>query len=248
MSSRARSRALDGESGDEWRLAALLGSDVDRDVARVSPRSTTISPGRARIDSLEGKLRDAGRDRTRGVARPASISRSSSKLPVDRDPRDARRGDRDARHQREDPHWWRDARGLSSRRRRRAFHAPLRSKRACRSRRPPGLHHPLRAEYRLTYEADAPTRRDVRLSERLSRRRASGRVDRRRGDRACSRSEIRTRSSSCATRFAWRGHELRADQASDARTRRDARSRVVVRLVLLSRAGRRAARARSVPS
>jgi hypothetical protein len=205
-------RALEGD-GDEWPIAALLGAELSRDLDTIDAFNEEF-PTAARIDTLEGKF-----DSPETIAAAASAVGGRfalfAEVPVDRDPQpliDAiaaagiyakiRTGGvtEDAFPAAADV--------VRFMRRCVAAHVPFKAT--------AGLHHPVRAEHRLTYAADAP--RGVMhgylnvfltaaLLPELSDADAAALLEER-DPRAfvVSRDAIR-----------WRDHELRADQANAAR-------------------------------
>ena len=208
-------RALELEPGDEWLIAALLGAEVERDLAAVDAFNQEMS-GIARVDTLEGKF-----DTTEAIARAATLAGPAFALfvevPVDPDP--APLIDAIA------------AAGINAKIRTGgvtpgAFPpAPdiVRFMRRCAAARVPfkataGLHHPIRAEHRLTYAPDAPSGvmygyLNVFLTAAL----LSELTD----AEAVALLEERDVTALDVSRDAirWRDHELRADQANAARER-----------------------------
>lgn len=208
-------RALDGESGDEWSIAALLGSDVIQDVATIAAFNDDLA-GTARIDVLEGRFATPD-----AVAHAASLTAEHfalyAEVPVDRDPRELVAAIATA--------------GINAKIRTggvtpEAFPRAedvVRFMRRCAEAGVPfkataGLHHPIRAEHRLTYAADAPSGPmygylNVFLTAAL----LSELTD----EEAIALLEERDPHALVVLRdsIRWHGHELRADQANAARER-----------------------------
>jgi hypothetical protein len=136
-----------------WRLSALLGADAVGDIGRVREFNGS-GMTRAVVDTLEGKL--ATPDDIARTARAASPDLDLFvEIPLDRDPSMFVGAVRDA--------------GVKAKMRTGGVVASaipdatnvVRFMRACLEagvafKATAGLHHPVRAEYRLTYEADAP--------------------------------------------------------------------------------------------
>lgn len=205
--------AVDDASGDVWLISALLGNDVAADVAKVDAFNEAYAE-RAHVDTLEGKCATA--NSVGGVANAAGDRFALYvEVPVDPDP--APLIDAIA------------AAGVNAKIRTGgvtpdAFPAArdvVRFMRRCAERRVPfkataGLHHPIRAEHRLTYAPDSP--RGVMygylnvfltaaLLAELSDAEAVALLEETDvGAIQVSRDTIR-----------WRDHELRADQANAAR-------------------------------
>jgi hypothetical protein len=208
-------RALDGAPSDEWRIAALLSDDVERDLAVVDAFNEELISV-AHVDTLEGKLATV-----EAIARAASLVGERLALfvevPIDRDPRELVAAIAAA--------------GINAKMRTggltpEAFPPAkdiVRFMRACADARVPfkataGLHHPIRAEHRLTYASDAPSGAmygylnvflAAALLPELSDAEAVALLDERDSHAlVVSRDSIR-----------WRDHELRADQINAARER-----------------------------
>jgi hypothetical protein len=146
--------ALDVATDTAWRLSALLGADVESDVARARAFNLTHA-GRAAIDSLEGALGDES-----AIARAVSSGLLDdftlfAELPSMPDPAPLLAAIKRA--------------GINAKLRTGGLTAdtiPLASAivrylRRCieygmRFKATAGLHHPVSAEHPLTYEADAP--------------------------------------------------------------------------------------------
>lgn len=200
---------------DPWDISALLGSDAVAEIAIVDAFNER-NRDRARIDSLEGKLTSA--EAIAAAARAAGNRFALfAEVPVNEDPRALIEAMRDA--------------GVSAKIRTGGVTADafpsaqdiVRFMRRCAEARVPfkataGLHHPLRAEYRLTYAPDAPRGTmygylNVFLTAAL--------LDVLTDAEAISLLEERDPSAIEVTRdlIRWREHELRADRASAARDR-----------------------------
>jgi hypothetical protein len=136
-----------------WPLSALLGADAAGDVERVRKFNAEFG-SRATVDTLEGKL--STREDIARVAEAATPDLDLFvEIPLDGDPSHLIAAARDA--------------GVKAKMRTGGVAAAqiptaaavVRFMRACLDAGVPfkataGLHHPVRAEYRLTYEADAP--------------------------------------------------------------------------------------------
>jgi hypothetical protein len=208
-------RGLENDSADAWQIAALLSDDVATDVATVETFNAELDEV-AHVDTLEGKF-----------STPDAITRAAAlvgerfalfvEVPVDRDPRpliDAVA-----------------AAGVNAKIRTGgvtvdAFpSAPaiVRFMRECAEARVPfkataGLHHPIRAEHRLTYAPDAPSGTmygylnvflTAALLPELTDAEAVALLE-----ESDPRALVVSRDS-----IRWRDHELRADQANAARER-----------------------------
>lgn len=200
---------------DEWPVAALLGADATRDLEVVDAFNEELTSV-AHIDTLEGKLSTPA-----AIAEVAAVTRDRFALfveiPIEPDPLPLIQAIATA--------------GISAKIRTGgvtadAFPSPrdvVRFMRRCAEANVPfkataGLHHPLRAEHRLTYAPDAP--RGVMygylnvfltaaLLSELTDAEAEALLDERDAHAfVVSRDSIR-----------WREHELRADQANAARER-----------------------------
>lgn len=145
--------AGDASDGSAWRLSVLLGADVDTDVARARAFNAA-NHGRAAIDSLEGRMATATE-----IEHAARLVRNSFELfieiPADPDPAllidEIRRASALAKIRTGGV----TADAIPS------SDAVVRFMRCCLDAEVPfkataGLHHPLRADYPLTYDADAP--------------------------------------------------------------------------------------------
>jgi hypothetical protein len=144
--------ALDPRSGDGWRLSAVLGDDPPIDIERAHAFNESGKTG-ARIDSVEARITDV-----RAVARLAAAAKDLDvfvEVPSAVDPSSMLAAIREH--------------GVYAKIRTGgttvdAFprtQSVARFIRRCVEARVPfkataGLHHPLRAEYRLTYQPDAP--------------------------------------------------------------------------------------------
>lgn len=205
--------ALARDSGDEWEISALLGGDIEADLAAIDAFNER-EMGRARVDSLEGKLGS-----TAAIANVAGAVGDRFacfiELPLEPDPAPLVKAI--AEH------------GLSAKVRTGgvaadAFPAPeqiVRFMRRCAAERvafkaTAGLHHPVRAEYRLTYASDAPRGLmygylNVFLTAALL-----GELD---DTDAIALLTERDPNAIHVTRdlISWNGHELRPDQAGMAR-------------------------------
>ncbi|MDB4875846.1 MAG: hypothetical protein JWM41_2292 [Gemmatimonadetes bacterium] len=144
------------QTGDdpEWRLSALVGPDVEQDVARVRAFNAA-HVGRASVDSLEAKLPTEDAIRRAAVATSGDAFSLFAEIPAHDDPAPLVA----AIH----------AAGIAAKIRTGgttadAFPPPdavVRFIRRCigagvRFKATAGLHHPLRAEYPVTYDAGAP--------------------------------------------------------------------------------------------
>jgi len=145
--------ALGEQAGPEWRLSALLGADIDAGVERVRAFDRGHR-GRACVDSLEAKLESAD-----SIRRAASAARRGfalfAELPVDGDLESLVGAVKEA--------------GINAKIRTGGVTPDMipspatvaRFIRCCiaagvRFKATAGLHHPVRGEYCLTYEATAP--------------------------------------------------------------------------------------------
>lgn len=146
--------AIGEQAGPEWRLSALLGSDIDADVERVQTFNRGHQ-GRACVDSLEAKIgsADAVRHAASAVGREFSLF---AEIPVDNELDALVDAARKA--------------GINAKIRTGGVTADVfpsiasvvRFIRCCieagvRFKATAGLHHAVRGEYRLTYDAAAPT-------------------------------------------------------------------------------------------
>jgi hypothetical protein len=148
----ARERDAIGGEG-RWRLSALLGADALADIVRVREFNAAQAT-RLVVDTLEGKLTSAGDiERASAAARPDLDL--FVEIPLDVDPKSLISAMRDA--------------GVKAKMRTGGVTASaipnatavVRFMRACLDagvafKATAGLHHPVRAEYRLTYDANAP--------------------------------------------------------------------------------------------
>ena len=206
-------RALDGDAGDEWPIAALLGSDVTSDVAAIAAFNEDLA-GVARIDVLEGRFTTP-----EAIAHVASLAGDHfavyAEVPIDREPRELIAAIATA--------------GINAKVRTggvtpEAFPTAadiVRFMRRCAEARVPfkataGLHHPIRGEHRLTYASDAPSGAmygylNVFLTAALLLELTD--------DEAFALLEERDPRAFIVSRDSvrWRDHELRADQANAAR-------------------------------
>ena len=145
--------ALGEQAGSEWRLSALLGTDVAGDVERVREFNREHE-GRACIDSLEGRLASTAAIRAAAAAAGKEFA-LFAEFPVDADLDLLVRAAQDT--------------GVNAKVRTggvtpEAIPSPetiVRFMRACIREKVPfkataGLHHAARGEYRLTYDAAAP--------------------------------------------------------------------------------------------
>jgi hypothetical protein len=147
-------RALGEQGGPEWRLSALLGDDIEADVERVRSFNREHG-GRACVDSLEAKLDsvDAIRRAALAVGREFALY---AEIPVDGDVETLVGAAKEA--------------GINTKVRTGGVTADafpsvasvVRFIRCCivggvRFKATAGLHHAVRGEYRLTYDATAPT-------------------------------------------------------------------------------------------
>jgi hypothetical protein len=145
--------ALGEQAGSEWRLSALLGADVAGDVERVREFNREFG-GRACVDSVEGKLGSPAAIRAAATAVGKELA-LFAEFPVDADLELLARAAHDA--------------GINAKVRTggvtpEAIPSPdsiARFIRACIGAKVPfkataGLHHAVRGEYRLTYDAASP--------------------------------------------------------------------------------------------
>ena len=146
-------KALGEQGAPEWRLSALLGADVDGDVERVR-KFDREHRGRACVDSLEGKLVSVDAIR-RAAAAAGRGFLLFAEIPVDADVESLIGAAKDA--------------GVNAKVRTGgvtvdALPSPasvIRFMRCCITEDVPfkataGLHHAVRGDYRLTYDAAAP--------------------------------------------------------------------------------------------
>ena len=146
----AQLRALGAQAAPEWRLSALLGADIDADVERAR-KFNREHQGRACVDTLEGKL--DSRDAIRRVAAGREFA-VFAEIPPDADVASLVAAAKDARISVKIR-----TGGVTAA----AFPPPaavVRFIRCCidsgvRFKATAGLHHAIRGEYRLTYDAAA---------------------------------------------------------------------------------------------
>lgn len=205
--------AIEPQPVAEWPLSALLGDDIEGDLAAVRAFNDREA-GRARVDSLEGRL-----STPEAIGRAGDLAAGAFllfvEIPVDRDP--APLVDASA------------AAGINAKVRTGGVTADafprasdiVRFMRRCVERRVPfkataGLHHPLRAEYRLTYADDAPR---GTMYGYLNIFLAAALLPELSDAEAVALLEERDPAAIVVTRDAisWRGRELRSDQAGAAR-------------------------------
>jgi hypothetical protein len=208
-------RTVEVQAEDEWPIAALLSGNVARDVEAVDAFNDA-SAATARIDTLEGKFTSA-----ESIAHAASLVREHFSLfvevAVDSDPRAlitaiaAAGVNAKIRTGGVTPDAFPRAADIV-RFMRRCAEAGVSFKATA------GLHHPIRAEHRLTYAADAPVGSmygylNVFLTAAL----LSELTD---AD-AIALLEEQDPNALIVSRdsIRWRDHDLRADQASAARER-----------------------------
>ena len=208
-------RALELEPGDEWLIAALLGTEVEQDLAAIDAFNQEMN-GFARVDTLEAKFSTPD-----AIARVASVIGTHFALyvevPVDPDPKPlidaiAAAGiNAKVRTGGVTPDAFPPAQHIVRFMRRCAeAHVPFKAT--------AGLHHPIRAEHRLTYASDAPSGvmygyLNVFLTAALLSELTDAEAVALLEERDVSALEV----SRDAIR--WRDHELRADQANAARER-----------------------------
>jgi hypothetical protein len=201
------------EEAPEWRVAALLGTTVKPDI-EAARQFNEEQAGRARIDTLEGKLTTPG-----AIADAASLIGEDfalyAEIPVVSDPAALVAAIASAgvnakiRTGGVTPDAFPAADQIVRFMRRCAEHHVMFKATA-------GLHHPLRSEHRLTYAADAP--RGVMygyLNVFLTAALLAQLTD------AEARDLLEEQDPRAILverdRIAWRGHELRADEISAAR-------------------------------
>jgi hypothetical protein len=199
--------------GEPWQLSALLGVDAVADIAAADAFNARNAE-RARVDSLEGKLASTA---AIDAAANAAAGRFAlfAEIPVNEDPRTLVEAIRHA--------------GIAAKIRTGGITADafppaadvVRFMRRCAEAHVPfkataGLHHPLRAEYRLTYAPDAPR---GMMYGYLNLFLAAALLEDLTDAEAIALLEERGRSAIEVTPDAlrWRGHELRPDRASAAR-------------------------------
>jgi hypothetical protein len=207
--------ARDSDTEDRWSIAALLGGDIPGDLAAVDAFNEDLA-GVALVDVLEGRFTTS-----EAIARAASLAGGRfalyAEVSVDRDPRDliaaiAAGGiNAKIRTGGVTPEAFPRAQDIV-RFMRRCAEAGVPFKATA------GLHHPIRAEHRLTYAADAPSGPmygylNVFVTAAL----LSELTD----DEAVALLEERDPHALIVSRdsIQWRDHELRADQANAARER-----------------------------
>jgi hypothetical protein len=208
-------RARDTDTGDEWSVSALLGDDMASDLAAVDAFNDDLA-GFARVDLLEGRFTTPD-----AIARAASLAGGRfalyAEISVDPDPREliaaiATAGiNAKIRTGGVTPQAFPRARDIV-RFMRRCAEAGVPFKATA------GLHHPIRAEHRLTYAADAPT---GMMYGYLNVFVAAALLSELTDDEATALLEERDPQALVVSRdsIQWRGHELRADQANAARER-----------------------------
>ncbi len=201
------------EPEDEWKIAALLGADTSADIGAVRAFNETHA-GRAHVDTLEGKLASPA-----AIADAASLAGTDfavyAEIPIDRDPAELVRAIADA--------------GINAKVRTGGVTVDafppadqlVRFMRRCAEsyvlfKATAGLHHPLRAEHRLTYAADAP--RGVMYGY-LNVFLTAALIGRLSDAEAVALLEERDPAAINVARdtIQWRDHELRADEISAAR-------------------------------
>ena len=150
----AQLRTLGASAGPAWRLSALLGSDVEADIARVRAFDRE-QRGRACVDSLEGKCDSVEAIRRIAAAAERRVS-VFAEIPIASDVESLVGAAKDA--------------GINAKIRTGGVTADafppaaavVRFIRCCleakvRFKATAGLHHAVRGDYRLTYAASAPT-------------------------------------------------------------------------------------------
>jgi hypothetical protein len=198
-----------------WRVSALLGADARVDIARVQAFNATQA-GRAVVDSLEGKFTTPSEIETAAGMLKAGLQ-LYAEIPLDRDPTPLLAAVKRA--------------GIRAKMRTGgivadAVPAPslvVRFMRACLDanvtfKATAGLHHPLRAEYPLTYDAGAASGvmfgyLNVFLAAAFM---ANGASD---ADAVGVLEERDPSAFSFDGEIRWRGHALSATHARDVRDR-----------------------------
>ena len=150
--------ALPREAARSWALSALVGSDIEEDIARIeqfNARHSDARSGAVLVDTVETKTHTA-RDAARAGELLGGRFDTYMEVPVMEDPAELIAGIADARAKAKIrmggvtddafPHSAQVTRFVA---RCIAHGVPFKAT--------AGLHHPWRAEYRLTYAADAPS-------------------------------------------------------------------------------------------
>jgi hypothetical protein len=208
-------RSLEGDDDGQWLIAGLIGEEFERELDIVETFNAELSPS-AHVDTLEAKL---GTPEAIANAAAAVGDRFAlfAEIPIERDPLPLMQAIAAA--------------GIHAKIRTGGVTADafptaadiVRFMRRCAELRVPfkataGLHHPLRAEHRLTYAPDAP--RGVMYGY-LNVFLAAALLGELSDAEAVALLEEQEPTAIDVSRDAivWRGHELRADQANAARER-----------------------------